>query len=151
MMAIEITAPALLSVIIECLCYNYLLSHVIVFKCEKEGHAGFCRNYVMIKVIIFAKFFFSTDQLQYSDAMTCCIMKLRNNIPFITLICMCLFIIIFILIIFYLFFDLSFLVMLVLCCCFTSTVNIYGHTGTVSWLNHTFPGQAKTSQAVNQY
>ena len=27
-------------------------------------------------------------------------------------------------------------------CCFTSHVNSYGHCGTVSSLNHTFPGQA---------
>ena len=29
-----------------------------------------------------------------------------------------------------------------LSCCFTSTINIYGHVGTVSQPNHTFPGQA---------
>ena len=28
-----------------------------------------------------------------------------------------------------------------LCCCFTSTVNIYGHVGKVCEPNHTFPGQ----------
>ena len=30
-------------------------------------------------------------------------------------------------------------------CCFTSQVNSYGHCGTVSSPNHTFPGQAGTS------
>ena len=34
------------------------------------------------------------------------------------------------------------LLLLLLSCCFTSTVNIYGHIGTVSQPNHTFPGQA---------
>ena len=32
--------------------------------------------------------------------------------------------------------------LLLLCCCFTSTVNIYGHVGTVSSPNHTFSEQA---------
>ena len=32
--------------------------------------------------------------------------------------------------------------LLLLHCCFTSTVNIYTHVGTVSKPNHTFPGQA---------
>ena len=34
------------------------------------------------------------------------------------------------------------LLLLLLYCCFTSTVNVYGHVGTVSYPNHTFPGQA---------
>ena len=32
--------------------------------------------------------------------------------------------------------------LLLLLYCFTSTVNISGHVGTVSYPNHTFPGQA---------
>ena len=38
-----------------------------------------------------------------------------------------------------------------LCCFLTSTINSYGHGGTVSWPNHTFPVQAYNYQAVNQY
>ena len=44
--------------------------------------------------------------------------------------------------IFSLVFRFSFLFWGLLCCCFTSTINIYGHVGTVSQPDNTFPGQA---------
>ena len=34
-------------------------------------------------------------------------------------------------------------------CCFTSQVNSYGHYGTVSSPNHTFPGQDRTGYSVD--
>ena len=35
------------------------------------------------------------------------------------------------------------------CCCLTSTVNSYGHAGTVSQPNHTVPGQARPPKRLS--